>query len=39
MMIRMKNRYKEIKMLHIGLGSGFWHPYDVIYVVTGRVYF
>lgn len=29
-------RYKEVKMLHIGL-NGWWHPLDIWFVITGRV--
>lgn len=31
-----KNRLAEMRMMHVGLGSGFWHPYDVWYLFTGR---
>jgi D-alanyl-lipoteichoic acid acyltransferase DltB (MBOAT superfamily) len=33
----VKTRRAEIAMLHIGLNSGFWHPMDVIFVLTGWV--
>lgn len=33
---KVSTRYKEVKMLHIGLNSGFWHPLDIWFVITGR---
>jgi hypothetical protein len=33
----MKNRVAEIRMLHAGLGSKFWHWRDILYVLTGKV--
>jgi hypothetical protein len=38
MLKRMKNRVVEIRMLHIGLNSSFWHPFDIVYVLTGKVF-
>jgi hypothetical protein len=35
---RFKARYSELSMLHVGLGSNFWHPLDIIFVVTGWVW-
>jgi hypothetical protein len=29
--------YDEVKMLHIGLNSDFWHWRDVLFVITGWV--
>ena len=34
---RVQDRIKEVRMLHVGLGSNFWHPYDVWFVITGRM--
>ena len=33
----MRLRYKQVKMLHISLGSHRWHWMDVWFVLTGRV--
>ena len=33
----MRLRYKQVKMLHISLGSHVWHLMDIWYVLTGRV--
>lgn len=33
----MKQRYQQVKMLHVSLGSHLWHLVDVWYVLTGRV--
>ena len=37
MLKRLKARYVEVKMLHIGPGSGVWHLIDIVYVLTGRI--
>lgn len=37
MLNRLKARYVQVKMLHIGLGSGVWHLVDIWYLLTGRV--
>ena len=37
MLKRMKNRYLEVVMLHIGLNSHVWHLMDIVYVITGRI--
>lgn len=37
MIKEIKARYAEVKMLHVGLGSNFWHPLDVLFVLTGWV--
>lgn len=33
----MRNRKAEMSMLHVGFGSHFWHPYDILFVLTGWV--
>ena len=33
----MKLRYQQVKMLHVSLGSHFWHWRDIVFVLTGRV--
>jgi hypothetical protein len=33
----MRDRYKQVVMLHIALGSRVWHPLDIWFVLTGRV--
>lgn len=38
MIKRFKDRAVAVKMLHIGLGSSFWYPSDVWFVLTGRVW-
>lgn len=35
MMHQMKVRHSEMKMLHIGLNSNFWHWRDIAYVLFG----
>jgi hypothetical protein len=37
MLQRMKTRIVEVRMLHVGLGSNFWHWRDILYVLTGYV--
>lgn len=32
----LRSRLVEIRMLHVGLGSQFWHWRDVLYLLTGR---
>ena len=32
----MKNRVLQVRMLHISLGSDFWHWRDIWFVLTGR---
>lgn len=32
---KIRNRYVEVKILHIGLGSNFWHWRDIAYVLFG----
>lgn len=32
----MKLRMVQVRMLHIGLNSNFWHWRDVWFVLTGR---
>jgi hypothetical protein len=38
MLKRIRNRYVEMKLMHVGLNSAFWHPLDVLYVLTGQVW-
>jgi hypothetical protein len=33
-----KERAAEVRMLHVGFGSNFWHPLDILFVVTGWVW-
>ena len=37
-MKNIRRRYAEICMLHVGLGSKFWHAEDIIFVLTGWVW-
>ena len=37
MLKRMKARYNEIKILHILHGIYLWSPWDVWYVLTGKI--
>ena len=34
---RVKQRLAIVKMLHIGLNSGWWHLTDIVFVITGEV--
>ncbi len=38
MIERIKQRAATVRMLHIGLGSNFWHAEDIIFVLTGWVW-
>ena len=38
MIERIKQRIKEMRMLHVSLGSNFWHAEDIIFVLTGWVW-
>lgn len=33
----MRKRIVQVRMLHTGLGSNWWHWRDIWFVLTGRV--
>ena len=37
MVLRFRERLAAVRMLHVGLGSNFWHWRDIWFVITGRV--